>query len=106
MPEVSEQEAEAVVAAVAEALTNAAKHAVPTRITVFVDAEAGVLECSVTDDGRGFDPSAPREGAGLGIAGSMHAPIEALGGTVVINSRPGAGTEVALRLPLVSGARR
>ena len=87
---------EALVGAVGEALTNAAKHGAAHRITVFLDADDGVF-CSVNDDGCGFDAVAVTEG--IGISRSIRARLAEVGGRTEIESRPGRGTEVRLWVP-------
>ena len=90
--------AEAVQGAVAEALTNAAKHGNATQATVFLDpGDDGELFCSVKDDGSGFDPATTDEGVGL--SRSIRARVEEVGGRVEIDSRPGRGAEVRIRVP-------
>jgi signal transduction histidine kinase len=80
---------------VAEALTNAAKHADAALIRVTGQVRGGVLQVRVQDDGRGG--AAPAGGSGLvGLVDR----VEALGGTLVLTSPPGAGTSVELTLPL------
>ena len=92
---------EALLGAVSEAVTNANKHASASRVTVFVDSPDGAVHCSVCDDGTGFDTAGTV--SGLGIDGSIRAPVESVGGTVEIGSRPGEGTEVCIRVPLDPG---
>jgi len=87
---------EALQGAVREALTNAAKHGRATQATVFVECD-GEIFCSVKDDGVGFDPSATDEG--MGITASIRGRLVEVGGSVEIDGRPGAGTEVRLRVP-------
>jgi signal transduction histidine kinase/phage shock protein PspC (stress-responsive transcriptional regulator) len=88
----------ALVAAVREAVVNAARHAGVERVDVFVEAEDGELSGFVRDTGHGFDPAtvAPdRRGISESIIGRVHR----LGGTATLTSRPGAGTEVEVRVP-------
>ncbi len=90
----------AVAGAVAEALTNAAKHGNAQQITVYLESTyEGGLFCSVKDDGTGFDPATVPEG--LGIGRSIRGRMEDVGGSVEIRSRPGRGTEVALHVGAV-----
>ncbi len=51
---------------------------------------------TVTDDGVGFDPSAPRHGYGLD---GLTARVEDVGGLVDIASNPGEGTRIRVRVP-------
>src|SRR5467141_2517380 len=87
---------------VQEALTNAVKHAKASNVWIRAWRENLVLWCSIRDDGGGFDssqtPATPfRKGLGL-IA--MQERVSAIGGTLRIESRPGQGTELSIRLPL------
>jgi signal transduction histidine kinase len=80
---------------VAEALTNAAKHAAASSVFVRVDVDDGELRLSIRDDGGGgADPS-----AGTGLIGLMDR-VEAIAGTLVIESPVGAGTTLHVVLPL------
>jgi signal transduction histidine kinase len=81
--------------AIGEAVANALQHADATRVIVFAETDdAGQVFASVNDDGRGFDPSAPRTSHGLDE--SVIGRIEAIGGRVQVASSPGAGTEICL----------
>lgn len=96
-PEVAEQ----VLRVTREAVVNAIRHASPTAIHVrfWTEAAKGVIQ--VADDGRGFDvEAASRDGQrhfGLKI---MQARAARIGGHLVIETRPGAGTRVQLIFPL------
>jgi signal transduction histidine kinase len=80
---------------VAEALTNAAKHAHASVVDVGAAASEGVLRIEVGDDGRGGAHAA--DGSGLvGLTDRM----EALGGRLTLHSPPGAGTTLQVALPL------
>jgi signal transduction histidine kinase len=78
---------------VAEALTNAAKHARASLITITVDADDVSLRLSVADDGVGG--ANPR---GSGLLG-LKDRVEALGGRMDIASRDGEGTTLAAEFP-------
>lgn len=86
--------------ALAEALRNAVQHAQASSIRVSVTRAASELLFEVLDDGCGFDAAgiADQPNAGLGLA-LMRAQARALGGSLEIDSKPGAGTRLALRLP-------
>ena len=77
-----------------EALTNVAKHAQATQVTVTIEVEENILSMVVTDDGIGFDPAhLPDQGVGRGFGLlTMRERIEAVGGDLRIESRPGSGT--------------
>ena len=82
-----------------EALQNALRHAAAGRIEVRLGNGGGRLALSVTDDGRGFDVSAPGvRGRRLGLTSMEERAVE-LGGVLAIESRPGAGTTVRLDVP-------
>jgi signal transduction histidine kinase len=80
---------------VAEALTNAAKHAQATVVDVEVDAGDGALRIAVCDDGRGGADFA----GGSGLIG-LKDRVEALGGRIAMDSPHGAGTTLRIALPL------
>ncbi|MCO6010513.1 hypothetical protein NE236_36695 [Actinoallomurus purpureus] len=88
----------ALAGAAEEALTNVAKHAGVSSAVLRVGAEPGVLTLSVVDQGRGFDPSV--EHRGIGLAESIRGRIAEIGGTVLIDSSPGAGTYIEVTVPL------
>ena len=81
--------------AVAEALTNAAKHAQATVVDVRVEARDGNLGIYLHDDGRG----GAALGHGSGLIG-IKDRIEALGGRIALQSPPGSGTSLRIALPL------
>jgi signal transduction histidine kinase len=81
---------------VCEGLTNALKHASAQHATVRLVSTPASLLVEVTDDGRGFEPG---EAAGSGLRG-LTDRIEALGGSLRIVSRPGAGTRLVAELPV------
>ena len=85
---------------VSESLTNASKYARAGAIRIRVAPEAQALLVEIADDGRGgADP-----GAGTGLRG-LADRIDALGGRLEIDSRPGMGTRVSARLPLPAVGR-
>jgi signal transduction histidine kinase len=96
--------ARAVVGAVREALTNAAKHAEVRRVSVFTEVSSAEMLALVRDRGRGFDRAAPLGGDRRGIADSIEARMADQGGTAVVRSGVGTGTEVELHMPLLRGS--
>jgi signal transduction histidine kinase len=80
---------------VSEALTNTAKHADASAAQVAVEARAGVLDLSIHDDGRG-GADASRGSGLIGLADR----IDALGGTLDVESPVGGGTTLRVRLPI------
>jgi signal transduction histidine kinase/phage shock protein PspC (stress-responsive transcriptional regulator) len=88
------------VAALREALVNAARHAEAARVDVFVEVDDAELTGFVRDTGKGFDPqTVPADRRG--ITESIVGRLQRAGGTATLTSRPGAGTEVELRIPRV-----
>jgi signal transduction histidine kinase len=85
----TQTEREALVRIVREAVTNAVKHGNAKR--VLVEVAAAPRRLVVRDDGHGFDPA--RHGRGFGLV-SMRDRAEGLGGRLVVDSTPGAGTAV------------
>jgi signal transduction histidine kinase len=80
---------------VSEALTNTAKHANASQITVDVHVAGGAISVQVADDGQGgADPM-----MGSGIVG-LKDRVEALGGTLSVQSSIGGGTRLQARIPL------
>jgi signal transduction histidine kinase len=82
---------------VQEALTNIAKHAQATRISVLVTRKQNAAVVVVEDDGGGFDAASPT--AGLGLSG-MRERVALVGGKLRLETRPGAGTTIAAEVPL------
>jgi two-component system sensor histidine kinase UhpB len=80
-----------------EALANVARHAQARSVEVDLRAEKdGGVQLTVRDDGRGFEPGRPARGLGLG---GMAERARLVGGELTIESRPGAGTQLCLRVP-------
>ncbi|MEP7040756.1 MAG: PspC domain-containing protein [Chloroflexota bacterium] len=93
-----DERARALVSAVGEATLNAARHSGSTEVSVYVEVEDDAISAYVRDHGTGFDP----DGVAVdrrGIADSIVGRMERHGGSAVVNSRPGAGTEIVMRLP-------
>jgi signal transduction histidine kinase len=88
----------ALAGAVGEALTNAAKHAEVSRISLFAEATEALAEVFVTDQGAGFDINGVN-GDRRGIADSIIGRMDRHGGRAEIHSEPGEGTEVHLSMP-------
>jgi signal transduction histidine kinase len=84
---------------VAEALTNAAKHARASVVEITARTRGGSLELTIRDDGVGGATG----GRGTGLVG-LTDRVEALGGKIRITSPPGAGTTLRITLPLKPAA--
>ena len=79
-----------------EALQNTIKHAPDaTSVVVTLIDWGSRLEFSVDDNGRGFDAALPGNGAA-----TMRHRVQTLGGSLTINSKPGAGTRIEGSIPL------
>jgi signal transduction histidine kinase len=90
---------------VQEALTNAAEHGRAKTVSVVIQRLPGALQAIVTDDGSGFDVEAVLRGPrvrGLGLPG-MRERAALVGGSVTIESTPGEGTTIYVRVPLSGG---
>jgi two-component system sensor histidine kinase UhpB len=81
-----------------EALRNAAQHAGVAEAAVRLESTPQGVELVVDDRGQGFDPSARRRDGGLGLIG-MQERAELVGGRAAIQSHPGRGTTITVRVP-------
>ena len=79
-----------------EALNNAARHSDCDRVDIDLSLDRSSLLLKVSDNGRGFDVSEPREGEGLV---SMRRRAVGLGGELGVRSLAGEGTEIMLKIP-------
>jgi signal transduction histidine kinase len=84
---------------VQEALTNVLRHARARTICVSLTTTAKSVELNVVDDGVGFIAS-ERTRSGLGLR-SIHERVRFMQGHVRVDSRPGEGTNVLVRIPRV-----
>jgi len=96
---------EALMGAMGEAATNAAKWSGCEQISVFAEVEDDGIRAFVRDTGAGFDTDAVAEDR-LGVRESIVGRMERVGGIVEIRSALGDGTEVELFVPLVGASRR
>jgi len=84
---------------VQEALTNVARHAQARSVSVLLQARDGQIVATVEDDGKGFDPAQVQAKGRLGLFG-MQERAAMLGGSLNIESAPGRGTTVFVKIPL------
>lgn len=85
---------------VQEALNNVARHAHVPRARVEIRESKGLITCIVEDEGQGFaTEQMAMNGGGMGILG-MQERAAMLGGDVAVDSRPGEGTRVIVRIPV------
>ena len=84
-----------------EALTNALKHGKAGSVKFELNYDADFVALKVNDDGCGFDvaQTAPTEAGHFGLLG-MRERVNKIGGTIQINSEPGAGTAIAVTVPI------
>jgi signal transduction histidine kinase len=84
-----------------EAIANAVKHASARHLEVTLGFRPTEIELTVSDDGRGFDVESVLQGdSGHFGLPSFRGRASKMGGTVEIDSRPGAGTRITVRVPL------
>ena len=88
---------------VQEALTNTARHSQAHRASIVLKEDGEAVEGIITDDGTGFDVEgirkSPDSERGLGLAG-MNERAVLLNGSLDIQSSPGHGTTISVRIPL------
>ena len=84
-----------------EALANVARHANATSVTVTLSFLCDAVVLDVHDDGRGFDPHAPRNGSagGFGLQ-ALQQRLRASGGFFGLESEPGRGTTLTVHVPI------
>jgi two-component system, NarL family, sensor histidine kinase UhpB len=92
---------------VQEALTNVAKHASAPSATVTIGVDDAVAWARIRDEGCGFnaDLAGAQRGSGLGLFG-MQERATLFGGRLMIDSQPGQGTTVFVRIPLPASEAR
>jgi PAS domain S-box-containing protein len=88
---------------VQEALNNIAKHADATSVSVLLESRPGEAMVIIEDNGRGFDPElaakSQSEHSGMGLVG-MRERAAIFDGTVQVESAPGQGTTIFVRIPI------
>jgi PAS domain S-box-containing protein len=91
---------------VQEALNNVAKHANATQVSVLLEISSEDVAVIIEDNGRGFNPDrasdAPSRHSGMGLLG-MRERAAQFEGSVQIESSPGQGTTVFVRVPAMTG---
>jgi signal transduction histidine kinase len=103
VPPLSDAEATTLFRVLQEALSNVARHAKARAADISLRVESGLVVLEVGDDGVGADPERTAAPDAFGVIG-MRERCAALGGSLAIESRPGAGTRLTARMPAQSGA--
>jgi signal transduction histidine kinase len=81
-------------------MNNIARHAKAESVLIQLGLDGKDLHIEIEDDGQGFDPNvSPQDRPHYGVLG-MRERAELLGGTAVIESAPGMGTRLEIRVPL------
>jgi two-component system, NarL family, sensor histidine kinase UhpB len=88
---------------VQEALTNIARHAQATEVSVRMESDTHEVRVEVADDGRGITQHEQASPDALGLVGLRERALAA-GGALTITGAPGRGTRVSLRLPVPPAA--
>ena len=96
--ELEDPHATAIFRILQESLTNVAKHAQATRVEAHLEADGDQLVLMVHDNGLGFATSDPRKPNSYGLMG-LRERAYLLGGTVEVDSAPGKGTRILVRIP-------
>ena len=95
----SDAHSTAVFRIVQESLANIAKHAHASRAELAIEQNGAGVMISVRDDGRGFSLQDPRKPNSFGLVG-LRERVLLLGGEAAIDSAPGQGTSISVRLPV------
>ena len=85
-----------------EALNNIARHAGPASVSLALLGTRDGTELLIRDTGQGFDLEAARKRGGLGLV-SMDERLKLVGGTFLLHSEPGRGTQIRARVPFAPG---
>ena len=90
---------------VQEAVANVARHAEAGHVAITATGDEGGVDLEVRDDGRGFDAARERPGAAAGHLGlaAVEERVALVGGVFALESAPGRGTVLRVRLPLGEG---
>lgn len=99
IPEPAPEHADGLFHIAQEALTNIAKHARATQVTLTLDHDGGELTLAICDNGCGIDPAARARQHAFGLR-SMHERAIALGGVLSLSPAPGGGTMLTVKTRL------
>ena len=101
--ELSDPQATAVFRIMQESLANVARHAAAAHVEVALSCSGNQIRLRVRDDGRGFDPDNPRKPNSFGLVG-LRERAHLVDGEIRIESAPGRGTNIEVRIPLAGRA--
>jgi signal transduction histidine kinase len=87
-----------------EGLANVARHAHTQHVEVQLEQISTEILLRIQDNGEGFDPKIPLPGNHLGLW-SMQKRVDQFGGCFILESAPGHGTKINIRIPLVNVSR-
>jgi signal transduction histidine kinase len=104
VPELNETISTAAYRICQEAMTNVARYAEASRVSVVLKAENNIISLSVRDDGKGFDTEGLSEFEGVGIAG-MRERATLAGGSLEVMSEEGKGCHVLFKVPARQDAK-
>jgi signal transduction histidine kinase len=90
---------------VQESLTNISRHAKASEVKILVHFAPDAIDVSISDDGCGFDAGEAMIRKTFGLLGMRERALT-LGGELLVLSRPGRGTSVAVRVPMKTVATR
>ena len=86
-----------------ESLGNVMRHSAASHAAISLRRGEGAIVVRIADDGRGFDPEALPGSHGIGLLG-MRERLRLVHGRLNVSSRPGAGTEITVTVPLHAAA--
>jgi signal transduction histidine kinase len=104
IPAMSAEQVDQLLNITREGLSNVARHSGASRAVLALTVNGGTLSLLIGDNGKGFDPAEPRREGHHGLE-NLQSRADALGGSLQVNSKPGAGTEIKAQIPLASGGR-
>jgi len=104
VPELNETISTAAYRICQESMTNVARYAEASRVSVVLRTEGNILSLSVRDDGKGFDTTRLAESEGIGIVG-MRERATLAGGNLAVMSEQSKGCHVLLKVPIEKEAK-
>jgi signal transduction histidine kinase len=99
LPELDPELQTVVFRVVQEALSNVARHAAASRVSIRLERRADILRVEVEDDGRGVDADLPPRGVGSGLGG-MRERLRLFGGMLAIERGASGGCRLRIALPM------